>query len=157
MAAIDLDPAAVGAGRDVSHPAFWLPFQDTTTNNHLAQWAERSFTGPCTGPGACAAGECCMMGGCTTCPVAPPPTPPSCSMNANCAPSECCVAGECGACPQPVDAGVGGPDAPPPPTACLNCSQCNGAACVDGFCGSCTDTAQCCVGRVCRNGLCIVP
>src|SRR5207248_1559798 len=41
MAAVRLDSAAVQAGQDVSFPAFYLPFQDITTNNHLAQWAQR--------------------------------------------------------------------------------------------------------------------
>jgi hypothetical protein len=157
MAAIDLDPAAVAAGSDVSHPAFWLPFQDTTTNNHLAQWAERSFSGPCSSEGTCEDGKCCIMDGCTTCPIPPPPTPPECSADGNCPPSECCVAGACGTCPPPIDAGPGSPDAPPAPTTCLNCTQCAGQACIDGMCGSCTDTSQCCVGRVCRDGRCIIP
>ena len=36
MAAIDLD--ALAAGQDGSYPAFWLPFQDVTAHNHIAQW-----------------------------------------------------------------------------------------------------------------------
>jgi hypothetical protein len=31
------------AGTDVSYPAFWLPFQDLDTNNHLGQWAQKSL------------------------------------------------------------------------------------------------------------------
>ncbi len=38
MAAVD--PDVVGAGADPSYPAFALPFQDITTSNHIAQWAE---------------------------------------------------------------------------------------------------------------------
>src|SRR5262249_18553300 len=45
MTAIKLDTAAVSAGMDPSRPAFWLPFQDLTTNNHLAQWAQRGLSG----------------------------------------------------------------------------------------------------------------
>jgi hypothetical protein len=37
MAAVDLDRAALG--EDPSYPAFWLPHQEPTTGNHLAQWA----------------------------------------------------------------------------------------------------------------------
>jgi hypothetical protein len=39
MAAFFPDRAA--AGIDPTAPAFWLPFQDITTNNHIAQWAEQ--------------------------------------------------------------------------------------------------------------------
>ena len=38
MAAFGPDRAA--AGEDPSWPAFYLPFQDITTNNHIAQWTE---------------------------------------------------------------------------------------------------------------------
>jgi hypothetical protein len=36
MAAISLDDIASGV--DGSYPAFWLPFQDSTAHNHIAQW-----------------------------------------------------------------------------------------------------------------------
>ncbi len=40
MAAIEIDAAGgISAGRDTSHPAFWLPFQEVTAHNHIAQWA----------------------------------------------------------------------------------------------------------------------
>jgi hypothetical protein len=42
MAAVDPDKPASGA--DPSYPAFALPFQDVTTSNHIAQWAERVAT-----------------------------------------------------------------------------------------------------------------
>jgi hypothetical protein len=38
MAAVSLDDLA--AGTDGSYPAFWLPFQDFTAHNHIAQWAD---------------------------------------------------------------------------------------------------------------------
>jgi hypothetical protein len=38
MAAVD--PDQIEAGVDPSYPAFALPFQDYTTSNHIAQWAE---------------------------------------------------------------------------------------------------------------------
>ena len=40
MTAYYVDPAAP-AGSDASFPAFWLPFQQLTTNNHIAQWTEK--------------------------------------------------------------------------------------------------------------------
>ena len=33
------DPSLATAGSDPSSVPFWLPFQDMTTNNHIAQWA----------------------------------------------------------------------------------------------------------------------
>jgi hypothetical protein len=36
-----VDGAKVLAGQDGSFPAFFLPFQDFATSNHLAQWTER--------------------------------------------------------------------------------------------------------------------
>lgn len=36
-----VDGAKVLAGQDGSYPAFFLPFQDMATSNHLAQWTER--------------------------------------------------------------------------------------------------------------------
>src|SRR6185312_12853856 len=41
MAAINLTKAATGV--DSSYPAFWLPFQDSKSHNHIAQWVV-SFT-----------------------------------------------------------------------------------------------------------------
>jgi len=177
MAAVDLDTASVAAGKDVSWPAFWLPFQDITTNNHLAQWAQQSFTGTCTMPdagvpeggaadasadgGVCAASLCCENGGCTACPQPPPPPPPSCSANSNCAPGECCPAGTCVACPNDggapeagVDAGV--PEAAPPPQ-CNTCLDCNGQACNGGSCGSCQSNSDCCAPLLCKGGTCVPP
>ena len=55
MAAVKLDANGVASGQDVSFPAFWLPFQDQTTNNHLGQWAQRSYSGTCN-PAAADAG-----------------------------------------------------------------------------------------------------
>ncbi len=40
MAAVDVDTTGgIGGGKDTSHPAFWLPFQEITAHNHVAQWA----------------------------------------------------------------------------------------------------------------------
>ena len=36
-----LDPVTVKQGQDGSYPGFFLPFQDLTTSNHMAQWTQR--------------------------------------------------------------------------------------------------------------------
>jgi hypothetical protein len=36
-----VDPDKVAAGQDGSYPAFFLPFQDLTTSNHIGQWTQR--------------------------------------------------------------------------------------------------------------------
>jgi len=67
MAAISLDDLA--AGRDPSLPAFWLPFQDVTAHNHIAQWVDMIAEPPpnCQQVGqdctklTCCAGEVCDM------------------------------------------------------------------------------------------------
>ena len=46
MAAISLDQLA--AGQDPSFPAFWLPFQDYTAHNHIAQWVDTFVNPTCT-------------------------------------------------------------------------------------------------------------
>jgi hypothetical protein len=55
-----VDPAKVLAGQDGSYPGFWLPFQDLTTSNHIAQWTEK-LAGPNVPPPP---------------PAVPPPPPP---------------------------------------------------------------------------------
>src|SRR5262249_16614847 len=95
MAAIKLDSAMVAAGTDPSYPAFWLPFHDLTTNNHLAQWAARSLSGTCSVDGDCGPGRCCFTGACGNCP---PPPAPVCSTNANCPTGLCCGGGQCVGC-----------------------------------------------------------
>lgn len=61
MAAVD--PAKVNAGVDPSYPAFALPFQDITTSNHIAQWAQYFVTDGCStvgeGCGGTAGATCC--------------------------------------------------------------------------------------------------
>jgi len=57
MAAIDLDNLA--GGIDPSYPAFWLPFQDYTAHNHIAQWVTSIPTQTCAQINqACSAGCC---------------------------------------------------------------------------------------------------
>ena len=154
MAAVKLDSAGVAAGIDVSYPAFWLPFQDIRTNNHLAQWAQASYSGTCAlpdggsplpdggAPGTCQPGYCCNLGGCAPC-VTPPTPPPTCSATANCATGTCCNSGTCGAC-------ADGGSPPPPPASCGTCLDCSGQACVNGSCGSCTNSSQCCAPLQCN-------
>ncbi len=152
MAAVELDAAKVQAGTDVSYPAFYLPFQDITTNNHLAQWAQKSFQGGCKVDSDCSAqpGKCCDMGGCTSCPT---PPAPSCAMDSNCAMGQCCNTGVCGAC----SAGDGGAEGGGP-TGCTTCLDCGGQACNMGTCGSCTNSSQCCAPLVCNAaGACVAP
>jgi TolB protein len=56
------DPAA-GAEGDPSLPAFWLPFQDPASGNHIAQWVLRIDRQPC-GETPCPGGEFCQDGFC---------------------------------------------------------------------------------------------
>jgi hypothetical protein len=67
MAAISLDDLA--AGKDPSFPAFWLPFQDYSAHNHIAQWVETIITQPpgCAQTGAsCVSQMCCDGSTCDT-------------------------------------------------------------------------------------------
>ena len=148
MTAIKLDSTMVGSGVDVSKPAFWLPFQDLTTNNHLAQWAQRGLSGTCTSNTDCGTGRCCFAGACGSCP---PPPQPMCTQNINCPQNQCCSNGQCVACNQPPpDGGTGG---------CNTCLDCNGQACNGGMCGACTNSSQCCAPLLCntQTGQCVVP
>ncbi len=65
MAAIDID--AVAAGNDGSFQAFWLPFQDVTAHNHIAQWVD-NFVGQGSGSGS---GSTCQQVG-NTCSASMP-------------------------------------------------------------------------------------
>jgi TolB protein len=63
MTAVDI--AELANGVDGSHPPFWLPFQDFTTGNHIAQWAETVERAPCTErAGDCMPSEVCVRGVC---------------------------------------------------------------------------------------------
>lgn len=61
MAAIDPAKAEL---TDPSHAAFWLPFQDIKTGNHIAQWAETVVRKPCVEDKDCPGGEFCDKGVC---------------------------------------------------------------------------------------------
>ncbi len=57
------DPARAATGQDGSFTAFWLPFQDLTSGNHIAQWVEEVDRQECDG-GECPSGEFCEGGKC---------------------------------------------------------------------------------------------
>jgi hypothetical protein len=59
-----VDPAKIMAGQDGSYPAFFLPFQDPTTSNHIAQWTQQIATSTPAPPPP------------SPPPPAPPPAPP---------------------------------------------------------------------------------
>lgn len=61
---VAVDPDRIAAGEDGSFPAFALPFQDLSTSNHMAQWAEvfvptEPEPGEDAGPQCVASGEIC--------------------------------------------------------------------------------------------------
>lgn len=67
MAAISLDQLA--SGSDPSFPAFWLPFQDVTAHNHIAQWVDQIAppSSGCQQVGQdCTTKMCCDGEGCET-------------------------------------------------------------------------------------------
>jgi hypothetical protein len=39
-----IDPAKLKDGEDGSYPAFYLPFQDINTSNHIGQWTSQVVT-----------------------------------------------------------------------------------------------------------------
>lgn len=60
---VGLDPARAAAGMDPSFAAFWLPFQDAASGNHIAQWVENVDRQECP-DGSCPSGELCEGGVC---------------------------------------------------------------------------------------------
>jgi hypothetical protein len=58
------DPAVAATGKDASYAAFWLPFQDATNGNHIAQWVLEVDHQPCSKPTDCPTGEVCKDGFC---------------------------------------------------------------------------------------------
>lgn len=55
------DPTRPG---DPSAPAFWLPFQEMDSGNHIAQWVTRVERQSCTNDSQCLGGEFCQEGVC---------------------------------------------------------------------------------------------
>jgi hypothetical protein len=69
MAAINLSGAQGGV--DPSTPAFWIPYQDSTTHNHMAQWTQQAQLPPPVAGCTCSMvyGPCgTANGGCGCCP-----------------------------------------------------------------------------------------
>lgn len=62
MAAIELGKDEMGT--DPSYPAFWLPFQDIKTGNHIAQWTKEVVRKKCGVDGDCPPGQVCVNGWC---------------------------------------------------------------------------------------------
>ena len=62
MAAVDLDAAT--SGGDPSYPAFWLPFQNSGTGNHIAQWVKKVVRHPCLTTSDCPSGYECLANEC---------------------------------------------------------------------------------------------
>ena len=58
MAAFDPDAAA--AGKDASFPGFWLPFQEVSSGNHIAQWVTRVVRQGCADSSQCEGSEQCI-------------------------------------------------------------------------------------------------
>jgi hypothetical protein len=49
MGAVFVESSELGMGVDTSFSAFWLPFQDDTSHNHIAQWTQTVVLGPDAG------------------------------------------------------------------------------------------------------------
>lgn len=58
------DPEAAAQGKDPSLPAFWLPFQELSSGNHIAQWVTRVARQGCVDGSVCEGGEACKNGVC---------------------------------------------------------------------------------------------
>lgn len=61
---VGFDPAKAAAGKDPSFAAFWLPFQDITGGNHIAQWVTRVLRQPCKAAADCPGTDFCRGGYC---------------------------------------------------------------------------------------------
>jgi hypothetical protein len=46
MAAVFVEQSEIGGGIDTSFNAFWLPFQDSTSHNHIPQWTQQVVISP---------------------------------------------------------------------------------------------------------------
>jgi hypothetical protein len=62
---VGFDPARAAAGQDPSLPAFYLPFQDQSGGNHIAQWVTSVVRKACVSSNDCPAGDLCTNGRCT--------------------------------------------------------------------------------------------
>jgi TolB protein len=58
------DPSRASGGMDASLPAFWLPFQDPGSGNHIAQWVLNVDRMGCNNDSMCGTNEFCVGGHC---------------------------------------------------------------------------------------------
>jgi hypothetical protein len=58
------DPSKAQAGQDPSWSGFWLPFQEPSSGNHIAQWVTEVHRQDCTDDMQCQQGEFCQGGQC---------------------------------------------------------------------------------------------
>jgi hypothetical protein len=61
---VGVDLTKLAAGTDPSFPAFWLPFQDITGGNHIAQWSAAVVRASCSTGQPCPSEETCRDGVC---------------------------------------------------------------------------------------------
>lgn len=146
MAAVD--PDKVTAGVDPSSPAFALPFQDITTSNHIAQWAQYLVSNGCSTEGE-SCGTCCNGLQCVQ-TNRDPPLP-------------CDVAGACvcQAIPQCAPSFAKCSSAAPCCDGLTCLDDTSGAACKDGNCScrppcsgvgqTCGEISPCCEGLSCST------
>ena len=63
---VPVDTAKLQQSTDPGYPAIWMPFQDISTGNHIAQWVEKVERAPCSqvDQSGCGSGEMCVNGQC---------------------------------------------------------------------------------------------
>jgi hypothetical protein len=61
---VGVAPGRLADGQDPSFAAFWLPFQDSASGNHIAQWVEMVDRQECDPEHPCPTGEFCEGGIC---------------------------------------------------------------------------------------------
>lgn len=64
---VGFDPKRAAAGQDPSFTAFWLPFQDIGSGNHIAQWVTHVERKPCKSNADCSNTEKCSSAGAGSC------------------------------------------------------------------------------------------
>jgi hypothetical protein len=75
------DPDVAAGGVDPSFPAFYFPYQDIGSGNHIAQWVTHVIHKDCTSNADCPSKDTCQAGKCVPpqfnhgLPVANPPRP----------------------------------------------------------------------------------
>ncbi len=63
---VPVDVETLAQGKDPGYPPFWLPFQDPSTGNHIAQWVAKVERAPCSqiDQSGCMPNEDCVDGMC---------------------------------------------------------------------------------------------